>query len=282
MRAYIRSTVKTPRKSLEDGEKIPYNTSMLETLRFRVPTKEHLSSSNTIGMIFCGGNGSRMQAITHGELPKHLLPLTHDLTILDTVAQSLRQAGVDHIVLITTHATDGHIQQHMTTRPLVYETAQIIQNPNKEKHGMGSVLAEIQRRVPLTETIIKMDGDTIHTGFTIQDMLQFHTNHDAPLTAALTKQGNFTHTVTLDENHQHVLSVDTNDVSASPHVYGITGTWIIDPSSVPLIMESPDTTTFLKRAIREDAIRCFLFDGPSVNVNTPDDYQRARLLWNKQ
>ncbi len=254
---------------------------MHESLLRQIPSRETRSHTDAIGIVFCGGSGTRLREITHNTLPKHLLPLDGTTTILDTTVHSLKAAGVNRILLITTTATMDHIQRHAQWHPDLYAGTTIFQNPNKVKNGMGSVLAEIRQHMPLTTTLIKMDGDMVHRGLSISDMLRFHTGHTAPITAVVTRSGNFTHTITLDKDLQRVVHIDSDQSLTSPYTYGITGTWIIDPSYVSALIRAPDTQTFLHNAIQEDAVRWYMFDGPSININTPDDYVRARMLWCK-
>lgn len=251
---------------------------MHESLYPGMLKKESLSAENTVGVIFCGGKGTRLRDVTREIIPKHLLPLSNETTILDSIVHSLRSAGIDHILLITTQSTEEHIQAHIKSKKNLYDCAQVIQNPNKDKNGMGSVLEQIQRQIPLTKTIIKMDGDTVHVGLPIQNMLQFHESHKAPLTVALTNKGNFTHTVTLDPDKDQIIDVDNDQVTESTDIFGLTGTWIIDPSYIQTIIECPDTTSFLKRVSHDKSIKSFVFDGPSININTPRDYALAQIL----
>ena len=52
----------------------------------------------TIGVLFTGGYGKRLQSIT-GEIPKTLLPLKDDYLILDRQLLDFKYAGINRVYL---------------------------------------------------------------------------------------------------------------------------------------------------------------------------------------
>jgi choline kinase len=59
-----------------------------------------------IGMVLAAGPGQRLQPLTDA-LPKTLLPVDEDRTILDVVLRNLRSVGVDDVVVVTGFAADA-------------------------------------------------------------------------------------------------------------------------------------------------------------------------------
>src|SRR5690606_32019555 len=61
--------------------------------------------SKTVGMILCGGFGKRLRPITE-KIPKPLIEIKDDYTILDKQLFDFKSAGVDHVLLLTGFLSD--------------------------------------------------------------------------------------------------------------------------------------------------------------------------------
>ncbi|GLI11234.1 hypothetical protein MARBORIA2_03240 [Methanobrevibacter arboriphilus] len=55
---------------------------------------------NTVGMILCGGFGKRLRPITE-KIPKSLIKIKNDYTILDKQLFDFKNAGVEDVYLLT-------------------------------------------------------------------------------------------------------------------------------------------------------------------------------------
>ena len=58
-----------------------------------------------IGMVLAAGAGRRLESLTE-DLPKTLLPVDGDRTILDIALGNLRRAGMETVVVVTGYAAE--------------------------------------------------------------------------------------------------------------------------------------------------------------------------------
>jgi choline kinase len=112
-----------------------------------------------IGMVLAAGAGVRLGPAT-AELPKTLLPVDGDRTILDVVLANFRHAGLDHAVVVTGHAADrlGERVPELERRHGV--TLELVFNPKAlEWNNAYSLWCA---RAAFAEGVLLANGDTVH------------------------------------------------------------------------------------------------------------------------
>src|SRR3954451_18002323 len=79
-----------------------------------------------IGMVLAAGPGSRLMPLTE-KIPKTLLPIDGELTILDQALANLKSVGLDDVVVVTRYAAGavrerapGLEERHGVNLELVY------------------------------------------------------------------------------------------------------------------------------------------------------------------
>ena len=112
-----------------------------------------------IGMVLAAGAGRRLQPLTD-DLPKTLLPVDGDRTILDIALANLKHVGLDEIVVVTgfaahriTEAKPELEQRHGVRLELIF-------NPKAEEWNNAYSLW--CARDALGEGAVLVNGDTVH------------------------------------------------------------------------------------------------------------------------
>ena len=112
-----------------------------------------------IGMVLAAGAGRRLQPLTD-DLPKTLLPVDGDRTILDIALANLKHVGLEEVVVVTGFAAHRitEIQPELEARHGV--KLELIFNPKAEEWNNAYSLW--CAREALTEGVVLVNGDTVH------------------------------------------------------------------------------------------------------------------------
>lgn len=110
-------------------------------------------------MVLAAGAGRRLQPLTD-DLPKTLLPVDGEQTILDIALANLKQAGLDDVVVVTgfaAHRIDERKDELERTHGVSLE---LIFNPKAEVWNNAYSLWVA--REALRDGVILVNGDTVH------------------------------------------------------------------------------------------------------------------------
>ena len=112
-----------------------------------------------IGLVLAAGAGVRLGADT-ADLPKTLLPVDGDRTILDVVLANFRHAGLDDAVIVTGHAA-GRVQERVPELERRHGLhLELVFNPRAlEWNNAYSLWCA---RDALAEGVLLANGDTVH------------------------------------------------------------------------------------------------------------------------
>ena len=112
-----------------------------------------------IGMVLAAGAGRRLQPLTD-DLPKTLLPVDGERTILDIALANLKQVGMDEVVVVTGFAAQRitDLQEELERRHGV--RLELVFNPKAEEWNNAYSLW--CAREALAEGVILVNGDTVH------------------------------------------------------------------------------------------------------------------------
>ena len=112
-----------------------------------------------IGLVLAAGAGRRLQPLTD-DLPKTLLPVDGERTILDIALANLKRAGLDHVAVVTGFAAhriderkEALEQDHGVTLELVF---------NEKAEEWNNAYSLWVAREQLHEGAILVNGDTVH------------------------------------------------------------------------------------------------------------------------
>ena len=112
-----------------------------------------------IGMVLAAGAGRRLQPLTD-DLPKTLLPVDGDRTILDIALANLKHVGLEEVVVVTGFAAHRitELQPELEGRHGV--KLELIFNPKAEEWNNAYSLW--CAREALAEGVVLVNGDTVH------------------------------------------------------------------------------------------------------------------------
>ena len=121
-----------------------------------------------IGLVLAAGAGRRLQPLTD-DLPKTLLPVDGERTILDVALANLKQSGLDHVVVVTgfaAHRIDERKQalerDHGVELELVF---------NDKAEVWNNAYSLWVAREHLARGAILVNGDTVHPASVEQTVL---------------------------------------------------------------------------------------------------------------
>ena len=110
-----------------------------------------------IAVILCAGKGSRLEGLAD-EIPKTLLPVSENQTILDTILESV-SPHVNEVVIVAGHCKDALIKY---AAPLDNVEVHVVSDVDKYNNArsLWSALDYLQNR-GVTDNILVANGDTV-------------------------------------------------------------------------------------------------------------------------
>jgi choline kinase len=112
-----------------------------------------------IGMVLAAGPGSRLLPLT-AEIPKTLLPIDGELTILDQALANLRSVGLDDVVVVTGYCAEAIEERvpalqerHGVNHELVY---------NDKAQEWNNAYSQWHARDHFGDGVLLVNGDTVH------------------------------------------------------------------------------------------------------------------------
>jgi choline kinase len=121
-----------------------------------------------IGVVLAAGRGSRLDPLTR-ELPKTLLPIAEDRTILDMILANLTGVGVRHVAIVVGHKLDklALIQAELSSQYGL--SIELIPNDRIEWNNAYSLLLAGDY---FGDEFILVNGDTLHTPFVERALIE--------------------------------------------------------------------------------------------------------------
>ena len=122
-----------------------------------------------IGLVLAAGAGVRLGADT-ADLPKTLLPVDGDRTILDVVLANFRHAGLEDAVIVTGHAAE-RVQERVPELERRHRLhLELVYNPRAlEWNNAYSLWCA---REALAEGVLLANGDTVHPASVEERLLE--------------------------------------------------------------------------------------------------------------
>ncbi|MBA2529279.1 MAG: phosphocholine cytidylyltransferase family protein [Euzebyales bacterium] len=112
-----------------------------------------------LGVVLAAGGGTRLRPLTDG-LPKTLLPVDGDRSILELALANLREAGIRDVVVVT-----GHAAEKIEARVEEFQTAYgVALHPvyNDHYHDWNNAYSLWLARDAFSEGVLLVNGDTVH------------------------------------------------------------------------------------------------------------------------
>ena len=221
-------------------------------------------------VVLAGGRGVRLRPYTT-RLPKPLVPIGDDYSILEIVLNQLAQKGFSGVTLAIGHL--GHLIRSFVGDGSRYGLEVDYATEDEPLGTMGPILNVLDR---LPEHFIVMNGDVL-TDLDYGDLLMHHVRSCAPLTVATYQRHvkiDFGVLSTADHRIVRFTEKPTYDYEVSMGVYGLSRSTLQHYlPGAPLGFD--DLVLDLLRT--DDLPRQYSFDGYWLDIGRPDDYDRANV-----
>src|SRR3954452_263799 len=110
-------------------------------------------------MVLAAGAGRRLESLTD-DLPKTLLPVDGDRTILDIALGNLARAGLERVVVVTGYAADRIAERQAALEERHGIALELVFNPKAEEWNNAYSLW--CAREHFAQGVLLCNGDTVH------------------------------------------------------------------------------------------------------------------------
>lgn len=220
------------------------------------------------GFIMAGGFGTRLMPLTE-KCPKPMLPVS-GRPIIEHLISKLRAAGIQHVNIATHYLAEDIVNHFHDGRDFDIHIAYV-----EEKHPMGTAGALSLASLGDTPVLV-VNGDIL-TSIDIRAMLDFHREHSADMTIAVTQ-----HEVRIPFGVVSVDGVEAVRIVEKPLVRNFVnaGIYLIQPEVCRMVPQDrpydmPDLITALLDAHKH--VICFPIREYWLDVGQMEQYERASL-----
>ena len=112
-----------------------------------------------IGMVLAAGQGQRLRPLTV-DLPKTLLPVAGEETVLDIALRNLRAVGLDEVVIVTGFAAHRIEERASALEERFGVTITLVYNDRAEEWNNAYSLWMARER--FADGVLLVNGDTVH------------------------------------------------------------------------------------------------------------------------
>lgn len=219
-------------------------------------------------VILAGGQGVRLRPYTTS-IPKPLVPIGGEMSILEIVLRQLRAHGFTSATLAI-----GHLGQIIRAYVGTGSEWDIEVDYHLEQEPLGTIGPLLYMKDTLPERFVVMNGDIL-TDLNYRALMDEHTLFDADITIAT-----YSREVKIDFG---VLEIENGEIvefrekpslgySVSMGVYGMSRR-VLDRYEAGTSMGFD--TLMLDQLKLDRAPRSFRFEGYWLDIGRPDDYDRA-------
>lgn len=137
-----------------------------------------------IGLVLAAGQGQRLRPYTDS-LPKTLIPVDGEETILDVILRNLAKVGISEIAIVAGYAADA-----VTSRlsDLAGKHAVTLSVVNNDRYDRNNAYSLWLARDAFAEGALLVNGDTVHPVEVEQTLLAADSGADLTLALDVTKQ----------------------------------------------------------------------------------------------
>src|SRR3954471_5439863 len=120
-------------------------------------------------MVLAAGAGRRLESLTE-DLPKTLLPVDGERTILDIALGNLRRAGMEEVVVVTGYAADRVAERQAALEERHGVRLELVFNPKAEEWNNAYSLW--CAREHFARGVVLANGDTVHPASVEERLLE--------------------------------------------------------------------------------------------------------------
>src|SRR3954466_6062238 len=189
-------------------------------------------------MVLAAGAGRRLESLTE-DLPKPLLPVDGDRTILDIALGNLARAGLERVVVVTGYAADRIAERQAALEAAHGVALELVFNPKAEEWNNAYSLW--CAREHFADGVLLCNGDTVHPPEVEQRLLNGRGGAEVVLALDDAKPlGREEMKVLLDGNGLlRGLNKAHDPAEAAGEYIGLT---LIEPAAADALAEAPEAT----------------------------------------
>jgi choline kinase len=201
------------------------------------PCRAEGAGSGVGGLVLAAGAGTRLGPET-AELPKTLLGVDGDRTILDVALGNFRHVGLDHAVVVTGHAHDRLAERVPALERRHGLSVELVYNPRALEWNNAYSLWCARDLFP--EGVLLINGDTVHPP-SVEETLLAARGPDILLALDDVKQlGEEEMKVRLDgDGRMAAINKALDPATAQGEYIGLT---LIEPAAAPLLADALEAT----------------------------------------
>ena len=256
--------------SLVNGKTVKNRSHAVEMLIMKA-LNEHAPKLN---VILAGGQGTRMRPITY-EIPKALIPV-HGRTLTEHLFDLMKKYDMREVILAVGHMKDK-IKQHYGDGSKYGVRIRYVE----EKQPLGTAGPIRLAKQFLNETFIVQNGDELKN-INVTEMFQFHREHNALATIALTTVANPNiYGVARLDGPRILEFVEKPKPGKEPSKLINSGFYILEPEVIDYIPKGFamfEKDVFPKLAA-EGKLYGYPFSGQWYNTGNIKDYEKAIKEW---
>jgi len=222
-------------------------------------------------IILAGGLGTRLRSVID-DLPKVLAPV-NNRPFLDIILGQLAKFNmIKHVVLAVGHKAEQIIRKYGRDCNYPFE---IIFSVEDNLLGTGGGIKKALQLIS-TELVFVLNGDS-YVEADLNKLVQFHSDHGAALTMAVTytENANRYGRVVFDNQRRMVSFIEKT--SAVQGGYINAGFYLFAPDLFSDV--NTDRPVSLERELiprfQENGVYCFITGGRFIDIGTPESYNSA-------
>ncbi len=148
-----------------------------------------------IGMILCGGYGKRLKPYTQ-DIPKPLIEIKDDYTILDRQLYDMANSGIERVILLTGYLSEKIEQRYGSAYGGMEVQYSVEDRPLGTLNAIKQGIAVLKER----ETVLLRNGDVV-SDINLKKMIKKHESSDFQAMMFVTKMRSPYGIVELGEDH---------------------------------------------------------------------------------
>lgn len=147
------------------------------------PQREMADVSNIPVLFLVGGRGTRVQTITNDEIPKPLIRISENHTIIDLICDNLNQLGYKNFIFCLGHHNE-RLKTHLVSRDWHGNSPKLSFSEEESQGLLGPAGAAYKaiERMKLSGPVFLLPGDMFLPWLNFREMLAAHVDNSADIT----------------------------------------------------------------------------------------------------
>ncbi len=227
-------------------------------------------------VVLAGGFATRLRPLTLTR-PKPLLPIL-DKPLLDWIIDSLREAGLDDIILSLRYLS--HLIKARYGSGIDYGVSIEYVEEHRPLGDAGPIRL-VKEKIGLDETFLVVYGD-IFSNIDYKKLLEFHKKKGGLATIVLTRVEDPSRygVAVLDEENRITGFVEKPEPGKAPSNMINAGIYVFEPEVIEYIPEKTPSKLakhVVPRLVSEGRVYGYIHEGLWSDIGVPADYYRANI-----